>query len=74
MGWRVFCLVVYGERNVQGRRRQFAMGNSVRNYSDCQLLGVVDGFVSRLAVTHRSWQLKGFRDPTTIFFPIKVNR
>jgi hypothetical protein len=67
-------LIGDGERNVQGRRWQFPVGNSVGNYLDCKSLSVADSFVPSLPVTHHPWQLQGFRDPPAIFFPIQVNR
>jgi hypothetical protein len=67
-------LIGDGKGNVQRGRWQFPVGNSVGNYFDCEPFCVADSFVPCLPVTHHPWQLQGLCDPTTVFFPIQVNR
>ena len=50
------------------------MSDAIGNDLDREALGVADGFIPALAVTHYAGKLEGLRDPAPIFFPIQFDR
>ena len=62
------------KRYVEGGGWQLAVLDSIGDDIDRQALGVTDGFLTGRAVAHRPRQFQGFRDPTTVIFPIELNR
>jgi hypothetical protein len=62
------------KRNVEGRRWQFLVLNSIGDYLDGKPLGVADSLLPRLPVSHYAGEFQRLRYPATVVFPVDFNR